>query len=268
MVYSNKVVAAIKSKGKVLRENKDEVTLPFGSEYSVFIKNLHSVRIKFRVEADGNDITGGNWIIVPAHSSVELERSIKNGNFNAGNKLKFIERTAAIEEHRGVGAEDGLIRVEYFVEKILPSLNTWYNGPISFPQNSNTWNDGHIYRSFNNTGTRSGVGAASVASSESVVMAAMCAVTPQNMQSAPQNDVGITVDGGFSNQKFVSGDWFYTEPTSEVIVLKLRGVVAGKEVKQPITVEYRPECSSCGKTNRATAKFCDRCGTGLISYSR
>lgn len=51
---------------------------------------------------------------------MELERFLKNGNKNQGNRFKFIERTAGVENHRGVGAEDGLIRVEFQFEKRAP----------------------------------------------------------------------------------------------------------------------------------------------------
>lgn len=40
MVYSNQLVAAVKCKGKIMREKKGNIFLPFGSEYSILIKNL------------------------------------------------------------------------------------------------------------------------------------------------------------------------------------------------------------------------------------
>ena len=43
-MYLNKVAVAIKSNGKVLREQGDNVYIPFGSEYSIQVKNLNSVR--------------------------------------------------------------------------------------------------------------------------------------------------------------------------------------------------------------------------------
>jgi len=53
-MYSNKLAVAIKSAGKVLREfNKDEVYLPFGKEYSIFIKNMNSHRALVKVTVDG-----------------------------------------------------------------------------------------------------------------------------------------------------------------------------------------------------------------------
>src|SRR5271157_5055117 len=127
MVYSpNKVVACVKVDGKVLREEGNTVTLPFGSEYSVLIKNLNATRIKVKVSIDGTEATESVWLVVDANSSMELERFIRNGNLSAGNRFKFIERTEAIEEHRGIKADDGLIRIEYQVEKNPPVIEKVY----------------------------------------------------------------------------------------------------------------------------------------------
>src|SRR5574343_489084 len=129
MMYSSKLVVAIKHNGRVLREHGDLVRIPFGSEYSIFIKNKNSVRCLVSVEIDGQDATEGIRLIVPANGSVDLERFIKNGNMNAGNRFKFIERTEKIEQHRGIGAEDGLIRVEYeFEREPAPITYTPYYG--------------------------------------------------------------------------------------------------------------------------------------------
>ena len=57
MMYNNKLAVAIKSAGKVLREfNKDEVYVPFGNEYSIFVKNMNSVRALVKVSIDGVDV--------------------------------------------------------------------------------------------------------------------------------------------------------------------------------------------------------------------
>jgi hypothetical protein len=120
MMYSQKLVACVKVDGKILRESGDSVTIPFGSEYSVLIKNLNSVRVQVKVSVDGQDATEGTWLIVQPNASIELERFIRNGNLSRGNRFKFIERTGKIEQHRGIGSDDGLIRIEYKTEKVLP----------------------------------------------------------------------------------------------------------------------------------------------------
>ena len=121
MMYESKLAVALKSAGKVLREFKDTVYVPFGSEYSIFVKNMNSVRALVSVSIDGEDVGDGTQFIVDANDSVDIERFIKDGNFNKGNRLKFIERNEAVEDHRGIGVEDGLVRVEFQFERIIPT---------------------------------------------------------------------------------------------------------------------------------------------------
>jgi hypothetical protein len=107
MTHKRNFVIAIKVGGKVLRENADEVQLPFGSEYSVLLKNTNSVRAMAQISIDG--VIAGPWYILGPNSSVEIERFNNSGNNERGNKFKFIERTEAVEEHRGIKIEDGLV---------------------------------------------------------------------------------------------------------------------------------------------------------------
>jgi hypothetical protein len=60
MMYDSKFVVAIKAGGKILKENKDLVLLPFGSEFSVLVKNLNSRRAKFTLHIDGTDVLDGD----------------------------------------------------------------------------------------------------------------------------------------------------------------------------------------------------------------
>jgi hypothetical protein len=63
-MYSNKLVAAIKTGGKVLREFGDVVLIPFGTEYSILLKNKNSVRASVKIEIDGKDVSEGASIII------------------------------------------------------------------------------------------------------------------------------------------------------------------------------------------------------------
>jgi len=40
-----------------------------------------------------------------------------------------------------------------------------------------------------------------------------------------------------------------------------------KAIREPITVKAKPKCTTCGKQNKATAKFCSECGTALVIYA-
>src|SRR3990167_3218745 len=123
MTYLEKLVVCIKANSQVLRESDGVVTLPFGSEYSILIKNLDSVRIKVKISVDSADATDGASLIVEPNSSFELERFIRNGNLIAGNRFKFIERTPDIEAHRGIQVDDGVIRVEAWSEIRRPVVH-------------------------------------------------------------------------------------------------------------------------------------------------
>jgi hypothetical protein len=263
MVYLNKFVVAVKVNGKILRETDNTVSLPFGSEYSIFVKNLDSRRALANVSVDGKEAISG--LILPAYGSVDLERFVKD--WQTGNRFKFIERTGAIEAHRGIGAEDGLIRVEFraervFLERPVPMSNRPYGdgrrpmmpmrrGPMA----GVTGSAGPARRSTSN-GPIPGMNS----SREVERGAEVCAATAD----CAFNDQGITVPGSQSNQRFVVGEYFPTEAHSDVLILKLRGTVGNQPIQEPVTVSHKPKCVTCGRTNKAESKFCCQCGTALL----
>ena len=78
------------------------------------------------------------------------------------------------------------------------------------------------------------------------------------------NDAGITVEGSISKQQFHTVASFDTESQEHVIVLRMLGQTKDNvQVKRAVTVGVRPVCTSCGRRNKATAKFCSTCGTSL-----
>lgn len=305
MTYKQNFVACIKVNGKILRENGDLVNIPFGSEYTIYLKNLHAVRAMVKISVDGTDATEGTWLIIPANGVLELERFIRNGCRDRGNRFKFIERTAGIEEHRGIGAEDGLIRIEYKLEKVVEKktvitehIHHHHSAPYSDPYLNPFrphWMSNSLIGSSNSqsspfrpsiptrslrpsmrasigTQTRGGgnfgqsrsanfQGAMNV--SNNVSYNSTGDVGEAMGASAFLGDVGITVAGSESRQRFTSGSWFATEDHSHVLVLRIRGAVAGKPVVQAVTVAHKPQCTSCGKQNKAVNKFCSQCGTAL-----
>jgi hypothetical protein len=243
MMYGNLFAIAVKVGGKILRESSETVTLPFGSEYSILLKNINSVRVQAKVTVNGTDAADG-WIVVAPNSSLDFERFVSNGNFNSGNRFKFIERTAEIEAHRGIDSDDGLVRVEYKFEVTRPAVR-YCDVPIPRPCPYHRPPVRKLMHSARSMGPQASAGIS---------------------QQRRFNDAGITVAGSKSNQKFVAVGWFETEAQSYVLVLKLRGVIAGKQVQFPITVDHKPQCSTCGKTNKAGNQFCCGCGASLILF--
>ena len=245
-MYGNKLAAAIKVNGKVLREFKDTVHIPFGSEYTILIKNLHTQRAVVNVYIDGNNVVPNGLVLNPGQE-VDLERSIVNNNLNEGNRFKFIERTGAVEQHRGIQIEDGLVRIEHQFEQLRPVVyDSCYSKDTIYPQ-------GGIMRGtsadWTSISSRATYDSYSVNSSHELLNS--------------YNDVGITVPGSRSDQKFTTTSMGLLEYEKYSMVIKLFG---GK-VAQPITVKHKPKCVTCGKLNKANAKFCSECGTALEIFA-
>lgn len=301
-MYKEKLAVAIKHNGKILREKQDLVQLPFGSEFSVLVKNLNSRRAKFTLHIDGTDVLSGEEIIVNANSEIEMKRFIKNGNMNEGNAFKFIERTASIEDGpRGIKIDDGVVRVEFWFEQEAPEVKTTIHNDIYYdkyyPWGRRDWYGGSPwYDRYGTFGSTSGSildgsnaissNAASIANDEikmqSVVRSANATSASYSSSasfgataggtaeetlgqifSKEINDAGITVPGSKVEQKFTPVYGFRSETQSHVIVIRLAGKVGETEVITPVTVKSKPKCETCGKVNKATSKFCAECGTHL-----
>lgn len=288
MMYNNKFIACLKVDGKILREVNDTVYVPFGSTYQIFLKNLNSSRALVNIQIDGTEVCP-NGLVVGANHEIDLERFIKDGNLTSGNSFKFIERTAGIEQHRGIKAEDGIIRISFKFEK--PRL-VFTNSPLSqwpdkyqpgyYPpcvRGDRWYTKGGVSGSAGDFFDTSLIGSVQcsskptkgltrgVATSDSATLSnASFGSTPVSTASysAPVNDVGITVPGAISTQKFSTTTMGELEDEEHVIVLRILGETAqGTVVVEPLTVKSKPTCATCGRVNKVTSKFCTNCGTSL-----
>jgi|GEM_PF-944013 len=284
MMYNQKAVVAIKANGKILREFKDIVYVPYGTEYSIFIKNLNSVRAIFNLEIDGTEVCPGG-IIVNANSEVEIERFVKD--LSKGNRFRFIERTKSIEDGpRGIKADDGLIRVSFQYEKVVQTVTTvthhihhnevhhypyrWphypYNPPVIYGGVLGGQTIGAAYTS---NASEKMTATANTISAQGMTFGAMGASTSSPLRGLNAEvkgfaDAGITVPGSVSDQKFSYVASFPTEAEEHVMVIRLLGEdPKGEIVKVPVTVKHKPRCVTCGKINRAVNKCCSECGTSL-----
>lgn len=294
MMYNNKLAIAIKVDGKILREFKDVVYIPFGTEYSILIKNLDLTRALASISVDGKDIGDGTKFVVPASGEIEVERFIRNGNLQEGNKLKFIERTDAVEKHRGIKIDDGLVKVEWQKEKItitedvIVTRRTIYNDwPYYYPPNSrpywhrfnsiNPTYDSYVDTGYSSTanmagrgGTSTSLGTPSVTIAQLQAASSICNAFPLNnaigtesITNWAESDVGITTVGGLSEQLFVDASRFPVHEQKYSIILMLLGKKEETKIIKPVTVKTMARCMCCDKQNKATANFCSDCGTNL-----
>ena len=259
MAFKKNFVASIKCGGKILRENGEYVTLPFGSEYSILLKNLHTRKALINIDIDGTRVF--NNLVVYPNQTAELKRYQ-----NKDNRFKFIEKTQEISDYRGDKIDDGFIRVEFKFEKELPvyreeivrTREYRWDGYVHEPCHRITYGYGSNSNGYSNIAynvlAHSGDCLTFVASSAPDFNA-------QIMKSV--SDAGITVPGQASGQTFSSATIGELESNSEVIIIRLSGKKGGAIVEQPITVNTKLKCPTCGRQNKSNSRFCNNCGTSL-----
>lgn len=261
-MYLNKFVVSLKVGEKFLKEVKDEIRLPYLSEYSIYIKNLENRNALVNVFIDGKDVLGGNRLIVYANSILELDGFMESNVIE--NRFRFIERTDKIENFRGINPEDSLVHVQFDFEKkkdnfywgrYIPNITYTYNPtsewytytyPNDAGQNSNmaTW-------TLTNT---IGGGGSGVSSSVFNINA---------IDNSQNNDVGITVKGENTYQPFGIGYVGELENNPSNIILKMKGFHAEENKDYKIFTKDEISCPTCGTVSKSNKKFCSECGTNI-----
>jgi hypothetical protein len=255
-MYKNNFVAVIKNGGKILRERSGIVYLPFGSEYSILLKNKDARRANVTIEVDGQDVLNGHSLIVDGNESQEIKGFMRN--MSRTNKFRFIKKTKEIQEHRGDRIDDGLVRVTYQFERRedfeFPIRKIWIDDPIrSRGGGSGDWN---IFHSATFGGT------SNCSSSSNLYSSNSCSTVKC---TAPLTDEGVTVKGKDISQQYTRGYLGQLETEINTIILQLRGQTAtSKKVNKPVTVKTRLKCSTCGRRNKSTNRYCYNCGTYLL----
>lgn len=264
MMYNNNFVVVVKHRGKILREHGGIVTLPFGEEYNLLLKNLEARKAVVKISVDSEDVLDNNSIIIQPNSDLELKGFMKGTCVK--NRFKFIQKTEEIINHRGDRVDDGVIRVEFKFEKKKVTENVkrdyWYD-PIPWRPCVPPCFPGRPYWYGSSDSTADGCSYYSMSSSN-VSYDSSSSMKMKSLNVGPLPDEGITVKGSRIRQDFVVGHTNDLEEQASVIVIRLRGTKNnGVIVEKPITVKNKLICPTCGRKNRSINKFCFNCGTFL-----
>ena len=251
MAYKDNFVAVVKCNGEVLREIEGYVTLPFGSEYSILMKNLDSRKAVVDISIDGKDILDSSRLIIYPNSNETLKGFMKGDTIK--NKFKFIQKTDKIKEHRGDRIDDGMIRIEVKFEKVVnPPFTIYYKD----------WLDSYTptYPTYYSTSSPDSYSYFTASGNTGMFGDGVSC----NFVSEIETDEGITVKGSEENQSFRNESVGTLESTSSIIIIQLRGTNS-REVKvtKPITIKGHIECETCGTISRSFSKYCFYCGTYL-----
>jgi hypothetical protein len=289
-MYSNKLVCSVKVGKKILREknqnNESTVFIPFGSEYSLVLKNLGGQNAVVNIEIDGRKVSE-NGFYMRAGQTADIERFVES--LTEGRRFKFIEKTQEISDFRGDKIDDGLIRVTWQFEKPLPEVkeikhvhthdhyNSWHHGygcrcpfctgsiwygPVTFT-NTGILRNGQITCSSSNLvskGSSMSGGTQSACFSSQAEAGLMTAAG----EARSFNDAGITVEGSKSHQTFGTAYASELETNVHSMIIILKGYIDNhKTVSQPIFIREKIQCPSCGRKWKMNIEFCGKCGTAL-----
>lgn len=265
MVHHHNLVVAVKCKGRVLREFVEwgdrYTVLPFGSEYSLLLKNLATRNVVANIEIDGQDIQKhGNGFLVGPGEEIEIERFVDN--LYDGHRFRFIKKTEEISNFRGDRVDDGLIRVKFRYEQ-QKSQTGWWSDSV-------TYSNGGPYIYHLGNQPFSGTGDPMIRDDVTISSSCSESVKSQSLGSSHAMfanralEDGITVKGSQSGQKFVDASVGRLETESHVIVIGLRGQTHTQPVQNLVTVKTRIRCTTCGRSSKSGHKFCNNCGAALV----
>jgi len=250
-MYQNGFALSIKKDGEFFREQNScgerQVYLPFGTEYSIYLKNKTDNRAKFKVKIDGKYAHPDKecYVVLP-HSSFDLERFCIDGDMNEGERFKFVNVHGSGEEPGE--AKNGLIEVIVMPEKATKpklrkvkthffrsSCESYSSPEVKTGGRLDSLCDGQVFGS--STTLNSTIGAHNT-------------VNYCHLES-PQEE-GVTVGGSQSYQSFIEVPDF---KTSGKITFQLRL----KPVKTcaEFTTSYNcyEECKACGGTGLQTDNY-------------
>jgi len=247
---NTKLITSLIVEDKLLLKNNSQVKLPFGCEYSIYLKNLENKKVSIGIKIDGQDILNGSKILLNPKEEMTLERFVEE--LSEGRKLRFIEKTKEISDFRGNKAEDGLIIISYQYEKDRVNKGFGFIGDYEFP----TYGASRGLQSNSLNSCANSVKASYSANSVAASLDANCL-----------NDKGITVEGTESKQSFNRGYIGDLEYKEHFEVIELFGYVSecGISPNEETYFTKSKFCPSCGTFYEASdeADYCCKDGTYL-----
>lgn len=265
-MYSNNFVVSVHVNRKPQNELKNGVVpIPFGSEYSIRLRNKHKDRRAVaKITIDGEEVSG-QGIIIPANSHVDLERWIDKPV-----KFKFvsIDSPDAVDFGKNGDNSDkqkGVVLVSFFLEKetkpqtqevhhhhhypyyrrpLFGPLDPWcmpIGGPKSTLRGQHTslsqHTDGEYEAKSLFTCSAGQLGETELKSRGFVQELSNISGIPNAIPQQELSD-GCTVEGGTSNQTFRSS-WIDCEDVPTVIRIFLQGY----EIESKVQISTIPTLS-------------------------
>ncbi len=130
MVYQNKFVLCVLVNGNIVKEQSDgSVCIPFGSEYTVRLRNKNNRRVLVVLYIDGENVSEGGFI-VNANDYVDIKRPV-----NVDRAFKFVSLQSADAQDFGKNGPStsvtGKIEARFYFEK-EPYVKKYTTVPLPY----------------------------------------------------------------------------------------------------------------------------------------
>lgn len=256
-MYNKQFVLAVLNNGSPVREIEGRITLPFGSEYKIRLKNKNNVRAKARVWIDGRQVSGLGDFILHAGETLDLERFL-DASMSEGNRFKFVPLSDK-RVNDPTDSENGIVKVEFYLEEVFKidyNIPTYPIKPLPhYPKASSPW--GYL----NDNTTAGSPNLRRGSSSQTFTSLVSNSIDCNYVSDTGQ--AGATVEGGHSNQAFTVGNNFQTSVFPVTLTLKIQGPQDYTTSSPKLNPRFGPKyCTGCGASRkRRSDKFCGNCGT-------
>lgn len=203
--------------------------IPFGTEYKVRLKNTTQLRAYAKVEIDGMAAHTGQFVLA-AGETLDLERFSIDGDLASGRKFKFDKVTASGVQDP-TSQDNGRVRVTFYPESDLSPLVCLATelGRKSGADSGGvlrgmTLGTSQPYYTYTNNADTGGPLFATNASSRSIESVSNNFISATSAAPPKAEMAGATVEGGISNQQFVTSHESFATTTPVVIDIMIRGV--------------------------------------------
>lgn len=288
-MYKSGYVVTILQNNQTIKEQGGKVTLPFGSEYEIRLRNKTRKRAVADAYIDGEIAAKG--IVVNANDSIDLERYVKNTGHALlkGARFKFVPLGDSKVEDKSE-PENGVLEVRWYPEKEpepykppqvieIHDRCPWHHHdhgqcppwcrprPFLGPQ----WRNGDAFvGGFVTGGVNLNNTSAEIKADELTFTSNLGAGTPQ----LSSGEAGATIEGSVSNQSFGTTYIDVDRNNPTILTLHLVGVHLPKPKGLQVGDKPRPSkgklavyCSTCGRKRRTGERYCPADGMRLDATS-
>ena len=255
-MYKNDYVMCLLHDGRILEEHDKKVTLPFGSEYKVRLKNKNSKRCAVDLFLNGEKISR---FILDGGETSDIERFL-DGNLNSGARFTFTYLNDKRVKDKG-NFENGLVECHFYLEK-PPTIKEVHHHhdhyipdpyPVPYPKKPwDPWPDYPRPMWGDNwcTVKDDGIGSSLTLTNDSYCYENTGGGGTFAMNCSSKLP-GATVRGKESDQKFREVSGYEFESVATILKLKI--------VNGELQTASR-YCSGCGRKRRHQDKYCSNCG--------